>query len=893
MNDLANQDTTAPPAASTPMMSQYLEIKAAHPAYLLFYRMGDFYELFFGDAETASRALGIALTRRGKHQGRDIPMCGVPIHASNQYLMKLIKLGHRVAICEQMEDPAEARKRGAKAVVKRDVVRLVTPGTLTEEALLDPRANNYIAAIAVSPDLEDVALAWADISSGAFGAQRTSMAALASDLSRLEPREVLLSETLGRRPEVSGLAAMAGFSLTQLAPSRFDSFSAEKILKDYFAVGALDGLGPFSRVEIQSLGALLDYILLTQVGQRPHLRRPERIDTGHGLQIDQATRANLELTRTLSGERRGSLLDAIDVTVTAAGGRLLAQRLAQPLSQAEDIEARLDAVAFFAGQEEIRARARATLKSLPDLERALARLRLSRGTPRDLGDVKAAFQTADTLSNVLGEAELPLHLSAARSILEAAPHRLMQALNDALADELPPSSRDGGFIRGGYHAELDRTRALRDGTRQVIAELQAKYADETGIKSLKLRHNSVIGFHIEVAQQHAADMLHGDLRASFIHRQTVASAVRFTTAELAELGSRIEGSAHAAIEIEIGLFNGFCAELAAQASTISGIAAALAVIDVTSALAELAVKQRYCRPVLDQSKAFEIRSGRHAVVEQAIKRQGTGNFVANACDLSSDGKYLWLLTGPNMAGKSTYLRQNALIAILAQMGSYVPAEAAHIGVIDRLFSRVGAADDLARGRSTFMAEMIETAAILNQASERSLVILDEIGRGTSTFDGLSIAWSTLEYLHDACKCRALFATHYHELTALGDRLDGLANATVKVKEWKGDVVFLHEIAKGVADRSYGIHVARLAGLPKAVTDRANEVLKRLESSDRSGLRQALDLPLFSAAERPHEGAQAISAEAHDMLSQMRPDEFTPRAALDFLYALKAKLGGGP
>jgi DNA mismatch repair protein MutS len=892
MNDLSHKEMTGAGQGSTPMMAQYLEIKAAHPGHLLFYRMGDFYELFFADAETASQALGIALTKRGKHMGHDIPMCGVPIHASSQYLQKLIKLGHRVAICEQMENPAEAKKRGSKSVVRRDVVRLVTPGTLTEEALLDARANNYIAAIAASADLQDMALAWADISSGEFGVQVTSAASIGSHLGRLEPRELLMSETLGARAELAGLADMAGLSITLLPPSRFDSLSAEKTLASYFEVGVLDGLGHFSRAETAGLGTLLDYILLTQVGQRPHLRRPQRLDAGHGLQIDAATRANLELTRTLSGARDGSLLDAIDMTLTAGGGRLLAQRLSQPLNHAADIAARLDEVQFFETGGELRERVRAAFKRLADLERALGRLKLARGGPRDLSDIKTALDTADSIQGFL-ENDLPANLGAAVAVLARIPHALVQRLGEALGETLPQLARDGGFIRPGFDPELDETRSLRDNTRQVIAALQSKYADETAIKTLKIRHNNIIGFHIEVAQQYAGEMLHGALSERFMHRQTVVNAIRFTTTELASLGQRIEHAAQKALEIEGRLFNQFCTEIAAEAETISQIAAVLAGIDVSAALAELAVTQRYARPIVEDSKAFEIKGGRHPVVEQAIRRSSTGSFVANACDLSSDSKRVWLLTGPNMAGKSTFLRQNALIAILAQMGSYVPAEAARIGVIDRLFSRVGAADDLARGRSTFMVEMIETATILNQATERSLVILDEIGRGTATFDGLSIAWSTLEYLHDHCKCRALFATHYHELTALADRLDGLANATVKVKEWKGQVVFLHEIAKGVADRSYGIHVAKLAGLPPAVTERANQILKRLESSDRSSLQKALavDLPLFSAAQKREEEGHHIPDAAHDMLDTLRPDELTPKAALDFLYALKGKLTG--
>jgi DNA mismatch repair protein MutS len=888
MNDLAaSPQPISAASAATPMMAQYLEIKAAHPGYLLFYRMGDFYELFFGDAEAASQALGIALTKRGKHMGQDIPMCGVPVHAYNHYLLKLIRFGHRVAICEQMENPAEAKARGSKSVVKRDVVRLVTPGTLTEDALLEPKANNYIAAVTHSPAFDSMALAWADITSGEFGVMASTPHQLTSDLARREPREVLIPETLERHEKLARFADIGSFSPTLLPPSRFDSLSAEKTLQAYFGVGALDGLGSFSRPETAALGSLLDYILLTQVGQRPSLNRPERRDAAHGMQIDGATRANLELTRRLSGEREGSLLDTIDLTLTAAGGRLLAQRLSQPLSEPHDIEARLDEVDFLAGQGAARQTIRAALKTCPDLDRAMGRLALGRGSPRDLDCIGKALASAERICDLISPGGAPANLTAACAALTDAPHALAGELSAGLSDELPVLARDGGFVRPGYDTALDEARALRDDTRQVIAGLQANYAELTGIKGLKVKHNSIVGFHVEVAQAQAEPLLRGEHTAMFIHRQTVVSAVRFTTAELADLDQRIATAGERALAIELEIFARLTAQVMAHSGALVRVAQALAAIDAASALAELAVRQRYCRPVVDHSKSFVITGGRHPVVEQAIKRQGTGSFVANGCDLSSEGKRIWLLTGPNMAGKSTFLRQNALIAVMAQTGSFVPAESAHIGAVDRLFSRVGAADDLARGRSTFMVEMIETAAILNQATERSLVILDEIGRGTATFDGLSIAWATLEYLHDASKCRALFATHYHELTALASRLDGLANATVKVREWKGEVVFLHEIAKGVADRSYGIHVARLAGLPKAVTERAGDILKRLEKSDRSSLEQALglDLPLFSAAETKNEAPSEIDA----MLSGLKPDDFTPKQALEFLYALKAKL----
>lgn len=884
----------------TPMMVQYLEIKAAHPGFLLFYRMGDFYELFFEDAETASRALGIALTKRGKHLGADIPMCGVPVHAADQYLQKLIRLEHRVAVCEQMEDPQEAKKRGSKSVVRRNVIRLVTPGTLTEDTLLESRTSNYIAALAGTKGTQEMALSWADISSGEFSVQLTDHKRLAAELARLEPREIIFGDSLGSDEPVVKILQETGISLSPLPSSRFDSTTAEKRLKDHFGVLAFEGFGTFSRAEIASLGGLLDYILLTQVGKIPHLRNPKREDGQSGLQVDAATRANLELTRKLSGEREGSLLSVIDLTVTAAGARLLAGRLRQPLNQVSAIEARLDEVSHFETMPELKDNLRLQLRAMPDLERALGRLTLGRGSPRDLAAIRDGLKCADAIGDLLSVNDplnqLPENLSTAKGIIKNLPYHLVQRLGAGLSDNLPMLARDGNFIRQGYSTELDSARTLRDDTRQVIAELQSRYSETVGIKNLKIRHNNMIGYFIEVATQNAPVLSDEKFEGEFIHRQTIANTTRFTTLELSQLEQRIASAAERALAIEIEAFNVFVENVRDEREVVSSIAAALAALDVASSLCELAQRNRYVRPIVDNSLNFKIVGGRHPVVESVLQKDGESAFIANDCDLSVRNHRLWLLTGPNMAGKSTFLRQNALIAILAQMGSYVPARSAHIGIVDRLFSRVGAADDLARGRSTFMVEMVETAAILNQATENSLVILDEIGRGTSTFDGLSIAWATVEHLHETNRCRALFATHYHELTTLAARLDGLHNATVKVREWKGDVIFLHEVASGVADRSYGIQVAKLAGLPHVVTERAATILSQLEKSEQAFKRKTLvdDLPLFSSLQASaNNSSQAKTDEIRDMLTNVRPDELTPRDALTFLYALKAKLKDAP
>ncbi len=882
---------------ATPVMEQYIEIKAANPDCLLFYRMGDFYELFFEDAEVAARALGIVLTKRGKHLGRDIPMCGVPIHRADEYLHRLIALGHRVAVCEQLEDPAEAKKRGGRSVVRRDVIRLVTPGTLTEDTLLDAKRNNYLLAIARARasvgEESRFALAWIDISTGEFRIAECDRAGLAADIARLEPGEIIVSDAL------YGDSALAPYlrslpAVTPLARDVFDGATAERRLATYFGLSTTESFGALSRLELTAAAACISYVERTQLGGRPPLSAPVRETQGATLSIDQATRSNLELVRTLSGERRGSLLAAIDRSVTAAGARLLAQRLAAPLTEPAAIARRHDAVEFFVTDAAARADMRERLAAAPDLARALARLVVARGGPRDLAAIRDGIIAAGGLADELEKrANIATELAQAARALRRLDPALARELNAALAEELPHLKRDGGFVRAGYDAALDEARALRDESRRVIAALQARYADTTSVRALKIRHNNVLGYFVEVTAQHGDRLMAPPLNATFIHRQTLAGQVRFTTTELGELEAKIASAADRALGIELETFERLAATVTAAAAAIKDAAEALAVIDVATALAQLAVERHYTRPQIDASLDFVVEGGRHPVVEQMLAGDG-GPFVANDCDLSppsaaANGR-IYLVTGPNMAGKSTYLRQNALVAILAQMGSFVPARRAKIGAVDRLFSRVGAADDIARGRSTFMVEMVETAAILNQAGERSLVILDEIGRGTATFDGLSIAWATIEHLHETNRCRALFATHFHELTALAAKLPRLFNATVRVKEWQGEVVFLHEVVAGAADRSYGIQVAKLAGLPPAVIARAQVVLAKLEAEDRASPRGFDDLPLFAATPRPTSPPPRDAAidTVLAVLASLHPDEMSPRDALEALYALKAK-----
>ncbi len=866
---------------TTPMMAQYLGIKGRYPDALLFYRMGDFYEMFFADAEAAAAALDIALTKRGFHQGEPIPMCGVPVHAAEGYLLTLIRKGFRVAIAEQMEDPAEAKKRGAKSVVARDVVRLVTPGTLTEETLLEARRANYLAAYAEVRGAG--ALAWCDMSTGELRVMDCPPVRLAPELARLAVRELLVAEDAD--PNLAVFETFSSLAMTPLSRASFDSLAAERRLCALYRVETLDAFGAFGRGELSALGAVLDYLELTQRGKLPLLRPPVRELAGGAMAIDAATRRNLEITEALSGGREGSLLGAIDRTVTAAGARMLERRLSAPSCDLGVIGARMAAVRHLVDDARQRADLRAALRRVPDIDRALSRLALDRGGPRDLAAIRAGLAQAGVVAGMLAGTPILPEAAAALVGREA----LVALLDAALVEEPPLLARDGGFVAPGHVPDLDETRALRDEGRGVIAAMQTEFIGATGINSLKIKHNNVLGYFIETTGTHSERMLSSPLNETFIHRQTTANQVRFTTLRLSEMETRILNAGAHALALEMSVFRDLVAAVLAEAGPIGAAARALAEVDVAAALADLAAGENWAEPVLDDSRAFEVEGGRHPVVERALRQQGGAAFVANDCALTTaKTPAIWLLTGPNMAGKSTFLRQNALIALLAQAGSFVPAKAARIGMVSALFSRVGAADDLARGRSTFMVEMVETAAILNQADDRALVILDEIGRGTATYDGLSIAWAVMEHLHAVNRCRALFATHYHEMTALAGKLPGVANATVAVKEWEGEVIFLHEVRKGAADRSYGVQVARLAGLPAAVIERARSVLEVLEADERQGRgRVAIDdLPLFRVAPLAPTPAPK-SSKVEEALKDVHPDTLTPREALEVLYRLKS------
>ena len=880
------------PDGATPMMAQFLTLRAEAPLdALLFYRMGDFYELFFDDAVRAAEALDIALTKRGEHQGAPVAMCGVPVHNAQTYLQRLIKAGFKVAVGEQMEDPAEAKRRGgSKAVVRRAITRIVTPGTLTEDDLLEARAANRIAALARLATGE-TALAWADVSEGVFACAALAGEDVAAELAALNPSELLCAEDAAKQA-----AALAPNAVTTPRPrAKFDAAAAQRRLTQRFGVASLDAFGDFSKAELSALGCLLDYLELSQAGAPARLAPPRRLAAGSTMAIDPAARASLEIERTLSGSRKGSLIDAVDRTLTAPGARLLAERLARPSLDLAEIDARLDAGAFFLEDRTARAGVRDRLKAAGDPARCLTRLLLGRGGPRDLAQLARALKEGERL--VAGFAKTPL--AAPPAAIETALAALslsdkpelaswVQEIGRALVEEPPLLARDGGFVAQGWSPALDEARALRDDSRKHAAALQRTYAQQAGVASLKIKHNNVLGYFIEVTAKNADALMGSEV---FIHRQTMANAVRFSTAELGELEARIAQSGERALALELEVFTAFRSRLEALETPIRASAQALAALDVAAGDAEYAAETGATRPTVDDSLVFDIDGGRHPVVEAVLKRDGQARFAPNACRLDGAGEAgarLLLVTGPNMAGKSTFLRQNALIAILAQAGLHTPAKTARIGLVDRLFSRVGAADDLARGRSTFMTEMIETAAILNQAGARALVILDEIGRGTATWDGLSIAWAAVEHLHAVNRSRALFATHYHELTRLADELDAAGNVSLKAREWKGELVFLHEVKPGPADRSYGVEVAKRAGLPPAAVARAQAILERLESEGAPAAALA-DLPLFSAAAAQPPAGEPSAVEAR--LKQVDADGLTPREALELVYALRAMLEG--
>ncbi len=846
-----------PAQGPSPTMAQWFALKAEHPDALLFFRMGDFFELFFADAEAAAAALDIALTARGEHQGAPIPMCGVPVSTSELYLARLIRRGFRVAVAEQMELPSA---RQGRAPLRREVVRLVTPGTLTEEALLEAGAANLLLSLV--PWRDHVGAAWLDVSTGQFETACCDRAGLPALLGRLEPAEILAPE---------GVLAADREGLRTAGRAAPPPLAARRRLEAAFAVASLDAFGSLSEAEAMAAAQALDYVQETQAGRLPRLSRPVPVGEAATLAMDAATRASLELLRGRDGTAAGSLLGAVDRTLTAPGARLLAARLAAPLTDPAAIARRQEGWRWLLAEDAATAGLRAALRGAPDIARALGRLSLGRGGPRDLGAVRAGLAAATAAATAVDGAG---PLEAARAVLLAAP-ALLDLLARALAPELPLRLDQGAVVAEGYDGELDAERRLRDDSRRVIATRQLDYAQRYGVAALKIRHHAQLGYVLE-APAVAVEALRAHPELTL--RQGMAQGARFTLPELSELDRRISEAAERAAARERLVFATLVEAVLAEAPMLARCAEALAALDVAQSAARLAEGGAWCRAVVTEDQAFSVTAGRHPVVEAAIK--GSAAFQPNDCDLSP-GRRLLLLTGPNMAGKSTFLRQNALLAILAQAGLPVPAAAARIGVVDRLFSRVGASDDLARGRSTFMVEMTETAAILHQAGPRSLVVVDEIGRGTATLDGLAIAWAVLEALHNATRCRCIFATHFHELAELADALARLSPHTMRVREWKGEVVFLHEVAQGAAGRSWGVHVAQLAGVPAPVVRRAGALLAQLER----GQRAPAALPLFAGI--PAEPEAAAPDRLREALAALDPDRMSPREALEALYRLRA------
>lgn len=875
----------------TPFLVQYLDIKAKHPEALLFFRMGDFYELFFQDAIDAADILGITLTARGEYEGKPIPMAGVPYHAAEGYLSRLIASGRRIAVCEQTESPAEAKQRGSKAIVNRQIVRIVTPGTITEDSLLPLRQAHMLAAIGLGAGNREAGLAICDVSTGAFELFSVPSERLGEALCSLTAREILVSNSHMDTAPLQKALGMISAPVTPRPARVASAKSGEAALKAAFAVKSLEAFGSFSKAELNAAALLLDYLRLTQAGGDIRLDPPRRAPAGGHLAIDPATRTSLEIDKSMAGTRAGSLLGTIDRTLTAPGARLLADRLSRPSTDAADIQARLDAVGWCLDDPDLTRDIRQQLRTAPDLERARGRLRLGRGGPRDLQSLGHALQ-----QGALAAAMIARRMPAAPALVDQAVNALTLAntpdlgalahdLGKALTEDVPVLARDGNFVASGWDSALDETRSLRDKSRKIIAGLQKDYAEKSGISALKIKYNNVLGYFIEVTARNADPLMNAPLNETFIHRQTLANAVRFSTTELSTLAGRISRAEEEAKARELAIFERFVARLDPLSEPLQRAAHALANLDVATAGAIWAEEVDAVRPIISNSQVFIAEALRHPVVEAALKKDG-GGFTANHTHLDASGTTaprLQLVTGPNMAGKSTYLRQCVLAVILAQAGCYVPARALTLGLADRVFSRVGASDDLARGRSTFMVEMVETGAILRQATSRSFVILDEVGRGTSTYDGLAIAWAGVEYLHNTNGCRALFATHYHELTALAEDLPGAANVSLRAKEWQDELVFLHDVQPGPADRSYGVQVAKLAGLPKAAVRRAEQVLKRLEADTH----RAESLPLFAmAAPETVTDTETLPSPVEKLLAETDADTLTPREALNLIYRLK-------
>jgi DNA mismatch repair protein MutS len=876
---------------TTPMFQQFLEVKAENLDCLLFFRMGDFYELFFDDAVIASNELDIALTSRGKYDGKPVPMCGVPYHSYMPYLEKLTKKNYKIAICEQIESPKDAKLRGGyKAIVRREVVRIVTPGTLTEEVLLDADKNNFL--LSISAIKGNIGLSWMDISTGELYTELCSKQNFITSISRVRPREILV---IGNKlTEENNYAEILKNTfdcvITPLVETISSRIKAEKLICFHFAVKSLESFGSFTENEILSCWALLDYVSITQKGNLPPIRFPQTIKNNSTMQIDNSTRKSLEINQTLSGNKKGSLIDSVDFTLTAVGARQLDKDISAPLTRASDINDRLDLIEFLVSSNAIRRSIRKILKSAADIDRAKARIVLSRGGPRDLQSIQLGIEAAHNLAIILDNIKfkkIPKIFTQIINHLNKC-FSLLNLLKQILSDNPPLFTKDGGFIKQGYSLELDKIISFRDESRQHIINMEAEERKKTGLNTLKIKFNNVIGHFFEVTELQKNKFLQMQDSDRFIPRQSLKGVSRFVTSDLSKLSELISNSSEEAVEIELQIFEDIKKMVSDEHNDLGDISYAISRLDVASSLAEIAILNNFVRPSIMDDNSLSIIEGRHPSVELSMQKSGEDRFYSNNCILNNEEK-IWLITGPNMAGKSTFLRQNALIVILAQVGSFVPAEKAKIGIVDALFSRVGSSDDLASGRSTFMVEMLETASILNQAGKKSLVIMDEVGRGTSTYDGLSLAWAILEHLHNNCKCRTLFATHYHELTKLADTLSFLSCYTMNVKEWENKVIFLYTVVKGIAKGSYGIHVASLAGIPEPVLLRAKYILEDFENLGKNSNLRMEEVEKKSS-KKPNKND--ISTEINNVIKDIKSidlDSLSPKEALDKLYTYDRSL----
>ncbi len=873
---------------TTPMFQQFLEIKAENEGCLLFFRMGDFYELFFEDAVIAAKELDIALTSRGKYDGKPVPMCGVPYHSYMPYLEKLTKNNFKIAICEQVESPEEAKLRGGnKAIVKREVVRVVTPGTLTEEVLLDAEKNNFL--LSIYKEKENIGFSWLDISTGELFTQIGNKKDLCPSIARIRPSEILIIDNSEIQALKESIEKAFNLPISSILQNVVNGKKAEKLICIHYGIKSLSSFGSFTSNELIACWSLLEYVSMTQKGYFPPIGFPSSIKSNTSMMIDVSTRKSLEISENLAGNKKGSLISAVNKTLTSVGARKLYEDISAPLTDIKKINSRLDMVSFFIESNHSRQETREILKLSADIDRAKARIVLSRGGPRDLKSILFGIEAAHRLEIIYSNKsikKLPTNFKELKVFLKGCT-KLLKTLNDSVVENPPLFIRDGGFIKKGYSVELDKIKSLRDKSRTHILNLELSERKKTNLPALKIKYNNAIGYFFEVTQLQKEKLLKSQNSERFIPRQSLKGAARFMTDELSELSESITSSVNKAIELEINIYEELKNMINLNSKELSEISYAIACLDVSSSLAEVSIINNFIRPTITNGKNLEIKGGRHPSVELSMKKSGEGQFYSNDCDLRESDR-IWLITGPNMAGKSTFLRQNALISILAQAGCYVPADSAVIGIIDSLFSRVGSSDDLASGRSTFMVEMLETAAILNQATEKSLVIMDEVGRGTSTYDGLSIAWAILEHLHSKTKSRTLFATHYHELIQLSLEMPALSCHTMKVKEWDNKIIFLYTVIDGIAKGSYGIHVASLAGVPHDVIDRAKQILSNFEDTKKynQGSKNIKDLKKIK---NNKENKITAKDKLLDEVASINLDQLTPKDALDKLYSYVNKI----